>query len=147
MYETPRNSDIAEWWLCAVSYTKEGGYTEEGRLQSKVYLTLWSINNSLLMVYETPQNVYTWVCDTYIMSTRRCKIPCGVAQYDKTKKNRQCKIRATIRTWKGQYQKIFECYCFFHKIAPPGPIRGTLGRFQFLQIFTEIFKYEFVSLV
>ena len=31
---------------------------------------------------------------------------------------------------KGQCHEIFGC-CFFHKIAPPGPIRGTLGRFRF----------------
>ena len=27
--------------------------------------------------------------------------------------------------------RFFECW-FFHQIAPPGPIRGTLGRFRFL---------------
>ena len=31
---------------------------------------------------------------------------------------------------KGQCHKIFE-YWFFHQIAPPGPIRGTLRRFRF----------------
>ena len=30
-------------------------------------------------------------------------------------------------------------FCFFHQIAPPGPIRGTLGQFQFfLKIHEEI---------
>jgi len=41
---------------------------------------------------------------------------------------------------KGQCHEIFECR-FFHQIAPPGPIRGTLARFQS----TEIFKYEILG--
>ena len=32
---------------------------------------------------------------------------------------------------KGQCHEIFACW-FFHQIAPPGPLEGTLGRFQFL---------------
>ena len=31
---------------------------------------------------------------------------------------------------KGQCHEIFVCW-FFHQIAPSGPFRGTLGRFQF----------------
>ena len=31
-----------------------------------------------------------------------------------------------------QSLKGFLCVGFFHQIAPPGPIRGTLGRFYFL---------------
>ena len=30
----------------------------------------------------------------------------------------------------GQCHNIFVCW-FFHQIAPPGPIRGTFGRFRF----------------
>ena len=45
------------------------------------------------------------------------------------KKPRGRKSRDTL-SFKGQCHEIFECW-FFPEIAPPGPIRGTLGRFQF----------------
>ena len=36
-----------------------------------------------------------------------------------------------LKLKKGQGPQIFECW-FFHQLASPGPIRGTLGRFQIL---------------
>ena len=47
---------------------------------------------------------------------------------------------------KGQCHKIFECW-FFHQIAPPGPLRGTMRDFDFYQKFPEIFEFEIVSTV
>ena len=50
-------------------------------------------------------------------------------------------------TLKGQCDNIFVCW-LFHQIAPPGPIRGTLGRFQFfLKIRTKIFDKKIGSAV
>ncbi len=46
------------------------------------------------------------------------------------KKTRLQKSHATVPS-KGQCDKIFLC-CFFRQIAPPGPMRATLGQFQFL---------------
>ena len=43
-----------------------------------------------------------------------------------------------------QASKIFECW-FFHQIAPSGPLRGTLGRFQFLPKIHGVIKFEIVS--
>ena len=36
----------------------------------------------------------------------------------------------TTFSLKGQCHEIFECW-FFHQKAPPGPLRGTPGRFHF----------------
>ena len=50
-----------------------------------------------------------------------------------------------LQVLKGQCHKIFVCW-FFHQIAPPGPIRGTLGRFWFfLKIHGDIWQKSWLS--
>ena len=56
------------------------------------------------------------------------------------------KLAIFLFYFKGQCHEIFECW-FFHQLAPPGPLRGTLGQFQFLPKFAEIFEFEIVSTV
>ena len=49
-----------------------------------------------------------------------------------------------VKGLKGQCHKIFVCW-FFHQIAPPGLIRGTLGQFRFFPKIRKIFDKKSVQ--